>query len=152
MLEIGKYSGDIERIMPLLLLGDESEEMIRRYIFSGNIFVGTDDGRIIAVCVAVEDADGWIEIKNLAVSPLRQRQGIGSAMLTYVEMQYPGERFRLGTGETPSTLHFYNSCGYHYSHSIKNFFIDNYDHPIVEDGIQLRDMLYLVKEPYQHLG
>ncbi len=28
-------------------------------------------------------------------------------------------------------------------HIIKNFFIDNYDRPIYEDGIQLVDMIYL---------
>ena len=29
---------------------------------------------------------------------------------------------------------------------IKNFFIDNYDHPIFEGGVQLTDMIYLQKK------
>lgn len=33
--------------------------------------------------------------------------------------------------------------GFKYSHRIKNFFTDNYDHPIVEEGILLEDMVYL---------
>ncbi len=49
----------------------------------------------------------------------------------------------MGTGDVPSTVGFYRHCGFVYSHRIGNFFIDNYDHPIVEDGIRLKDMVYL---------
>lgn len=28
----------------------------------------------------------------------------------------------------------------------EGFFIDNYDHPMFEDGVQLRDMVYLRKD------
>ena len=41
----------------------------------------------------------------------------------------------VGTGDVPGTLGFYRNCGFKYSHRIKNFFTDNYDHPIVEDGL-----------------
>ncbi len=29
------------------------------------------------------------------------------------------------------------------SHRAETFFINHYDHPIIEDGIQLKDMVYL---------
>lgn len=29
---------------------------------------------------------------------------------------------------------------------IKNFFTDNYDHPMFDDGVQLVDMVYLKKD------
>lgn len=45
----------------------------------------------------------------------------------------------VGTGDVPSALGFYNKCGFTESHRIKNFFIDNYDHPMFEDGKQLVD-------------
>ena len=146
MLKIEEYSGDIKPIMPLLLLGDESYEMISRYIHAGRIFAGYVDNEATAVCVVIEDSDNWIEIKNLAVATKMQRQGIGRAMLAYAESKYPGKSVRLGTGETPSTLRFYESCGYKYSHRIADFFIDNYEHPIIEEGVRLKDMLYLVKD------
>ncbi len=44
------------------------------------------------------------------------------------------------------TIPFYEKCGFIYSHSIKNFFTDNYDHPIYEAGTQLIDMIYLQKK------
>ena len=34
-------------------------------------------------------------------------------------------------------------CGVTDHHRVKNFFIDNYDHPSFHDGIQLVDMVYL---------
>ena len=51
----------------------------------------------------------------------------------------------VGTGDVPSSKSFYEHCGFAISHRIKNFFTDNYDHPIYEDGVQLVDMIYLKK-------
>ena len=49
----------------------------------------------------------------------------------------------VGTGEIPWILSFYESCGFEKSHRIKNFFTDNYEQPMFEEGIQLVDMIYL---------
>ncbi len=49
----------------------------------------------------------------------------------------------VGTGDVPSTVGFYLHCGFTYSHRVENFFTDHYDHPIIEDGIRLKDMVYL---------
>ena len=51
----------------------------------------------------------------------------------------------VGTGEVPSILAFYESFGFKESHRIKNFFTDNYPHPMFEGDIQLVDMIYLKK-------
>lgn len=66
-------------------------------------------------------------------------------MLAHAESQYHGHYIRLGTGEIPLTLSFYKSCGYKVSRIIPNFFTDNYDHPIIGDGVTLRDMIHLSK-------
>jgi len=55
----------------------------------------------------------------------------------------------VGIGEVPTILSFYESCGFEKSHSIKNFFTDNYGHPMFEEGIQLIDMVYLKKDVAQ---
>jgi hypothetical protein len=52
----------------------------------------------------------------------------------------------VGTGETPSILRFYKNCGFEYSHRVKDFFTDNYDHPIIEEGVRLADMVYFSKK------
>ena len=52
----------------------------------------------------------------------------------------------MGTGDSPLSLGFYHACGFIDSHRVEHFFTDNYDHPIIEDGIQLVDMVYLKRE------
>lgn len=135
-----------KQYLPLLLIGDESESMIDRYLDSGSLYVGLLNGKPIAVCVIVNLDSDTVEIKNLAVETEYRRYGYGRRMLEYVESQHSDKKIILGTGETPSTLRFYKSCGYFYSHRIPNFFTDNYPTPIIEEGITLCDMIYLEKK------
>ena len=53
---------------------------------------------------------------------------------------------QVGTGDSPSTIPFYEACGFRRHHLVKNFFTDHYDHPIYECGVQLVDMVYLQRE------
>ena len=145
-LVIRKVEDDKQEFMDLLLIGDGSVDMIVRYLEPGSLHVGSMDNKDIAVIVTVENNDGSVEIKNLAVDAAFRRRGIGRKMLEYVEKLYPDKRVILGTGETPSTLRFYRSCGYRYLHRIPNFFTDNYPNPIVEEDVTLRDMVYLYKD------
>ena len=86
-------------------------------------------------------------MKNLAVKPACQRQGIGSRLLGYLCRRYAKSCHTLlvGTGDTPQTTSFYRQNGFTYSHAVPDFFTANYDHPIIENGILLRDMLYFRK-------
>ena len=52
----------------------------------------------------------------------------------------------VGTGDSPLTLPFYHSCGFTYSHTLPDFFTRHYDHPIIEGGMQLKDMIHLKRE------
>ena len=56
------------------------------------------------------------------------------------------QKMLVGTGDSPLTVPFYEKCGFRYSHRLKNFFTDHYDHPIFEAGKQLVDMVYFQKE------
>jgi ribosomal protein S18 acetylase RimI-like enzyme len=49
----------------------------------------------------------------------------------------------VGTGDCPWILRFYERCGFEKSHIVKNFFTDNYDHPIYDNEVLLTDMIYL---------
>ncbi|MCI6464271.1 MAG: GNAT family N-acetyltransferase [Faecalicatena sp.] len=127
----------------LLLLADEQEDMIDKYLERGEMFV-LDDIGIKAECVVTQEGDGVYELKNIAVLPDCQRKGYGKSLIEFLFSHYTHCRTMLvGTGDVPSSLTFYNKCGFTESHRIKNFFIDNYDHPIFEDGKQLIDMVYL---------
>ena len=52
----------------------------------------------------------------------------------------------VGTGKGSSNVAFYEKCGFAVSHTVPGFFTDHYDHPIVEDGVVITDMIYLQKE------
>ena len=143
--KIVKIKNDKKRFLQLLRIGDESETMIDRYLQQGNLYAGILDGIPITVCVALTIDDTTVEIKNLAVCPDFQRRGFGRLMLEHVENVNPDKSIILGTGETPSTLRFYEKCGYSYSHRVPDFFTNNYRNPIIEEGVTLREMIYLKK-------
>ncbi|MGN0639579.1 MAG: GNAT family N-acetyltransferase [Oscillospiraceae bacterium] len=143
-MEIKEFCGNKKQLLSLLLLADEQEDMIDRYLERGTMYVLDDDG-IKCECVVTDEGDGVLEIKNLAVEPDCQGKGYGRAMIDFIAERYKGQFsvLQVGTGDSPLTVPFYEKCGFVRSHSVKNFFTDNYDHPMFECGIQLVDMVYL---------
>ena len=135
---------DKKQYLDLLLLADEQEDMIDRYLERGTMYV-LDDNGIKAECVVTNENDGILEIKNIAVLPKYQGMGYGKALIEWIKKEYKESHsiLQVGTGDSPTTIPFYEKCGFKKSHTIKNFFIDNYDHPIIEGGIQLTNMVYL---------
>ncbi len=131
----------------LLILADEQENMIDRYLERGTMYV-LDDYGVKAECVVTDEGNGVLEIKNIAVDPSFQKMGYGKSLIEFVEKQYAGEYsvLQVGTGDSPLTLPFYEKCGFERSHIVENFFTDNYNHPIFENGVQLKDMIYLRKK------
>ena len=101
-MRIRKIEKDKKQYLPLLLLGDEQEEMIDRYL------------------------------------------GYGRKLIDFLVGTYCGKYsvLQAGTGDSPLTVPFYESCGFRRSHVVKHFFLDHYDHPIYEGGVQLVDMVY----------
>lgn len=145
-MQVVRLTDEKKKYLDLLLLADEQESMIDRYIDRGDMYVLDDDG-VVAECVVTREADGVYEVKNIAVSPACQGKGYGRALIDYVLSVYPDcLKMMVGTGDCPSSLGFYRACGFAYSHRIKNFFVDHYDHPMFEDGQQLIDMVYLSRD------
>ena len=136
-----------KRYLSLLLLADEQENMIDRYLERGTMFV-LDDGGVKGACVVTDEGQGVLEIKNLAVEPACHRMGYGRALIDLVAARYRGQYavLQVGTGDSPLTIPFYEACGFVRSHRVENFFVDYYDHPIFEGGKQLKDMVCLRRE------
>lgn len=132
--------------LKLLLLADEQESMIEKYLDKGTMYV-LDDNGVKAEIVICNEGDDVLEIKNLAVEPQFKRQGYAKKLVDFVCEHYKEmyDILQVGTGDSPLTIPFYEKCGFERSHIVKNFFTDNYDHPIYECGMQLIDMIYLVK-------
>lgn len=133
-----------KQYIDLLLLADEQEDMIDRYLEAGTMYI-LEDGGVKSECVVTDEGDGVLEIKNLATAPDAQGRGYARKLIEFVAKTYAGKFsvLQVGTGDSPLTVPFYEKCGFVRSHSIPNFFTDNYDHPIFECGVQLVDMVYL---------
>jgi ribosomal protein S18 acetylase RimI-like enzyme len=143
-MEIKRIIENKDNFMDLLLLGDEQENMIKKYIYIGDLFALYDNDLITVSVVTKEDNETY-EIKNLATYEKYHGKGYGTRMLKYIIDEYKNKckKLLLGTGENNKILSYYEKFGFSYSHTIKNFFVDNYDHEMFEDGKQLVDMIYL---------
>lgn len=143
-MEIKTIIKNKEAFMDLLLLGDEQESMVKKYLDRGALYTLYDND-LKTVCVVTQESENIFEIKNIATYEKYQGNGYGSYMIKYIIEKYKGKcnQLLVGTGEDDKILTYYKSFGFIYSHTIKDFFINNYDHEIFENGKQLRDMIYL---------
>lgn len=143
-MDIREVKDSKKQYYKLLLLADEQEDMLERYLEKGTMYVLRDPD-VRGECVIAEAKKGILEIKNIAVVPEYQGKGYGKALIEYVMQKYKGQYsiLQVGTGDSPLTIPFYEKCGFVRSHRIENFFIEHYDHPIYECGVQLVDMIYL---------
>lgn len=140
---------DRKQYLDLLLLADEQENMIDRYLERGDMFALYEEGRPVGVCVVTDEGDGQFEVKNLAVAPSQHGRGYGRMLLEHAAEHCrarEGKLLLVGTGDSPLTVPFYERCGFTVSHRIPNFFTEHYDEPIFECGLQLIDMVVLKKE------
>lgn len=146
-MEIKEVKHNKKQYLSLLLLADEQEDMVERYIERGTMYVLADDG-VKCECIVTDEGNSILEIKNIATIPEFQRKGYGKALIDFLAAKYKGQYalIQVGTGDSPLTIPFYEKCGFVRSHIMKNFFVDHYDHPIVECGIQLIDMVYLQRK------
>ena len=145
-MKIREVNEDKKQFISLLLLADEQENMVDRYLEKGTMYV-LEDGDVKAECLVTDEGDGILEIKSLATLPQFQHRGYAKALVNFIEAKYKG-RFKIlqaGTGDSPATVPFYQKLGFVRSHIIKNFFTDNYSRPIYDGGVLLTDMVYLRK-------
>lgn len=147
-MEIRQILEDKWAFLPLLLLGDEQQDMIARYLDRGTLLALYDGGTLRTVAVVTDEGGGVFELKNLATEPCSQLRGYGRAMVEHIADLCRGRGTCLlaGTGDSPLTIPFYERLGFRESHRVKNFFTNHYDHPIYEAGQQLVDMVYLAME------
>ena len=146
-MRIEKIIENKKQFLDLLLLADEQENMIDKYLNKGDLFALFDDD-LKSVCVVSPIDSETCELKNIATYEKYQGKGYGKALINFVLDYYKSDykTMLVGTGETPTILSFYESCGFEKSHRVKNFFTDNYDHTMFDGDIQLIDMIYLKRD------
>jgi GNAT superfamily N-acetyltransferase len=146
-VKIEKITKNKKQFLDLLRLADEQENMIDKYLASGDLFALYDDD-LKSVCVVLPIDSETCELKNIATYEKYHGKGYGKALINFISDFYKNDykTMLVGTGEIPWILSFYEKCGFVKSHRIKNFFTDNYDIPMFDGDIQLVDMIYLRKD------
>jgi GNAT superfamily N-acetyltransferase len=133
--------------LDLLLLADEQEDMIDKYLDKGVLFALYDHD-LKSVCVVTDEGNGIFEIQNLATYPQFQKKGYGRYLINFACDYYKnkGTTMLVGTGETPASVNFYINSGFVFSHRLENYILTHYREPIYEDGVQLKDKVYLKRD------
>jgi ribosomal protein S18 acetylase RimI-like enzyme len=135
----------------LLQLADPSRKMVDAYLPHSETYLTESGEKIIGVFVLFPlDQKETVEIKNIAVHPEFRGKGLGKMMLGHAEAISRNKGFiklRIATANTSiAQLQLYLSQGFLLIEIIPDFFIDHYEEPIFENGVQCRDLMVLEKE------
>ena len=119
-------------------------------MFEGDTKVGTCNISIHSQYSGFQCPDTWKDKSVLEIDGFGtfQRNGYGRAGLQkcYELSQQMGCEGRIVVHATWGAGSFYEHCGFRVSHRVKDFFTNNYDHPVFDDGKLLADMVYLRKD------
>lgn len=96
-MKIREVDKNKKQFISLLLLADEQENMIDRYLERGTMYV-LEDNDVKAECVVTDEGNGILEIKNIAVNPENQGKGYGKALIDFLVSKYADEYSILQVG------------------------------------------------------
>lgn len=134
--------------LDILLIADPEEVAINAYRERCIGFAVYMQGALVgALLVEVDAEQRSAELFNIAIYDEFQGKGFGGVLLseTLALLSQKGiNTVELGTGTFGHQLSFYQKHGFRVDSVVKNFFLDNYDEPIFEHGIQHKDMLRLI--------
>ena len=84
-MKIREIKENKKQFLSLLLLADEQENMIDRYLERGTMYVLNDNG-VKAECVVTDEGNGILEIKNIATVPEYQGKGYAKQLRTVLQL------------------------------------------------------------------
>ena len=95
-------STDKKQYLDLLLLADEQENMIDRYLDKGKMYV-LDDNGIKCECIVTDEGNDVLEIKNIATVPDYQGKGYAKSLIDFIVEKYRKQYaiLQVGTGDSP---------------------------------------------------
>ncbi|PWK16361.1 GNAT family N-acetyltransferase [Tumebacillus permanentifrigoris] len=139
-----------EAYLPLLLLADPSEEMVRRYLPEGELYSWlTSEGETVGVLHLTSTEATVCEIRNIAVRDQYQGQGHGRSLLESILklLRERGvEKVIVRTGNSSiGSLAFYQKFGFRIMEIDHDYFNREYQTPIFENGIRCQDQLLLAR-------
>lgn len=131
----------------LLLLSDDTKEAIEKNLDGGELYFGKYKEQIVAAFILKVVQNDTVEIKNIAVVENLQGKGIGTILLNDIKEKVKQREFQkllVGTcDQCKKEIEFYKKSDFVLTDIRKNFFVENYNEPIYENGKQIIDMVVL---------
>lgn len=148
-LELRPFKETTIKHYELLLDADPSEDAVKKYLPRSFCFEARRETDLVGVFILLPTRPETIEIVNIAVSESYQHQGVGTQLLESAFKWASENNYRMveiGTGSTSfGQLYLYQKCGFRVVGIDSDFFIKNYQEPIFENKLRLRDMIRLRK-------
>ena len=140
MLSFAKIDSARRKYIPLLLEADEDIAMLDRYLHKGMMFGLYDNGELVTLAIVLHRED-CVELMNIVTVDGFRGRGYGSAMISFLSREFSSFRFLIaGTGDNSPAREFYKRNGFEEYGRRKEFFLQ-YDHPVIENGRRLVDMV-----------
>lgn len=147
MIIITPYPDNMELPYNLLLDADPSKKLVDSYLKKGYLFGAFDNGLLAGEYLLIIHDNSTAEIINLAVLEKYRNKSIGKKLISHAENQarvFGCNNIIIGTAEP--LVKYYTNQGYVYKKTVTNFFKDNYDTPVIDNGVILSDMIVLEKK------
>jgi len=82
-MKIVEVKENKRQYLDLLLLADEQEDMVDRYLDKGKMYV-LDDNGVKCECVITDEGNNILEIKNIATVPEYQGKGVNAIIMRFM--------------------------------------------------------------------
>ena len=146
-MQIKKVNENKSKYMNLLLDADPDEDIVKKYLESGDLYVGIINNKVVCEIVITRYDEKTCELKNISTLPEYRREGYASELISYVFEVYKTKYEKMIVGTTENMIPFYVLNGFkNYHHTVKNFFVDNYKEEVWDGDFHCIDMYYYSKE------
>ena len=131
--------------LDLLLMADPSEEMIEKYLYSGDSYLAKLEGELIGAFILAPITESEIELKNIAVYTQHRGKGYGREMLKYairISKMEAYESIVLKTADVSlRQISFCEKNKFQRDSKIIGHFIKYYKESIFENGQEASDQI-----------
>lgn len=131
----------------LLLSADPSRKVVDSYLARAHKFELLNDNQLVGVILLIDTRPETIEIVNVAVIEKYWNHGLGEKLVRFGiswAKEHYYQTIEIGTGSTSfGQLYLYQKCGFRIVGVDTDFFVRNYDEPIIENKLVLKDMVRL---------